>query len=75
LWTNDASVLHYRARSDSNNQLCEHIVSLAGKRRRFGCGRIHVLLKPEGWQINVTQVYRLYCLAGLSVRIASALAS
>jgi putative transposase len=62
------SVLRYRAGSDSNCRLRERIVSLAGQRRRFGYRRIHVLLKREGWQINVKRVYRLYRNAGLAVR-------
>ena len=49
-------------------QLHERIVSLAGQRRRFGYRRIHILLKREGWQINVKRVYRLYRNAGLVVR-------
>jgi len=62
------SVLRYRARPDFNDQLCERIVSLAGQRRRFGYRRIHVLLKREGWCVNVKRVYRLYRSAGLAVR-------
>jgi putative transposase len=62
------SVLRYRARPNFNDQLCERIVSLAGQRRRFGYRRIHVLLKREGWCVNVKRVYRLYRSAGLAVR-------
>lgn len=62
------SVLRYHARPDSNGQLRERIAALAGQRRRFGYRRIHVLLKREGWHINVKRVYRLYCNAGLAVR-------
>ncbi|PTR10220.1 helix-turn-helix protein [Nitrosospira sp. Nsp5] len=62
------SVWRYRARPDSNCQLRECIVSLAGQRRRFGYRRIHILLKREGWHINVKRVYRLYRNAGLAVR-------
>jgi putative transposase len=65
------SVLRYRARSDTNGQLHERIVSLAGQRRRFGYRRIHIMLKREGWCVNVKRVYRVYRLyrnAGLAVR-------
>lgn len=62
------SVLRYRPRPDTSGLLHERIVSLAGQRRRFGYRRIHVLLKREGWHINVKRVYRLYRDAGLAVR-------
>lgn len=62
------SVLRYRARPETNKQLHERIVSLAGQRRRFGYRRIHILLEREGWHINVKRVYRLYRDAGLAVR-------
>jgi putative transposase len=62
------SVLRYRARPETNSQLHERIVSLAGQRRRFGYRRIHILLRREGWCVNVKRVYRLYRNAGLAVR-------
>ena len=62
------SVLRYQPKADANCQLHERMVSLAGQRRRFGYRRIHVLLKREGWQINVKRIYRLYRNAGLAVR-------
>lgn len=62
------SVLRYQPQSDGNVQLAERIVSIARQRRRFGYRRIHILLKREGWAINVKRVYQLYRKAGLSVR-------
>jgi putative transposase len=62
------SVLRYRPRPDTSRQLHERIVSLAGQRRRFGYRRIHILLRREGWCVNVKRVYRLYRNAGLAVR-------
>ena len=62
------SVLRYRPRPDTNRRLSERIILLAGQRRRFGYRRIHILLKREGWHINVKRVYRLYRNAGLAVR-------
>jgi putative transposase len=62
------SVLRYYPGPDKNRQLHERIVSLAGQRRRFGYRRIHIMLKREGWHINVKRVYRLYRDAGLAVR-------
>lgn len=62
------SLLRYQAKTDSNALLKERIVSIACQRRRFGYRRIHILLKREGWHVNVKRVYRLYRTAGLSVR-------
>jgi putative transposase len=62
------SVLRYQAKPDSNGPLCERIASIASQRRRFGYRRIHILLKREGWQINIKRVYRLYSMAGLAVK-------
>jgi len=62
------SVLRYQSKTDGNQTLTERIAALAAQRRRFGYRRIHVLLKREGWQINVKRVYRLYRMAGLSVK-------
>ena len=62
------SVLRYQARSERHPKLGERIAELAAQRRRFGYRRIHVLLKREGWVINIKRVYRLYRQAGLSVR-------
>ena len=45
------------------------IREIANDRPRFGCERIHVMLKREGWQINIKRVHRLYCLEGLQVRM------
>ncbi|MCX8565881.1 MAG: putative transposase [Glomeribacter sp. 1016415] len=62
------SVLRYESKGDSNGQVRERISVLANERRRFGYRRIHILLKREGWAINVKRVYRLYRQAGLAVR-------
>ena len=45
------------------------IREIANDRPRFGCERIHVMLRREGWQINIKRVHRLYCLEGLQVRM------
>ena len=37
-------------------------------RVRYGYRRIHVLLRREGWPVNIKRVYRLYREEGLSLR-------
>lgn len=44
------------------------IVAIAQARRRFGCRRIHDLLRPEYPGVNHRRVYRLYSNANLAVR-------
>jgi putative transposase len=41
---------------------------LSASRVRYGCRRLHVLLRREGWRINAKRVYRLYKLEELSLR-------
>lgn len=41
---------------------------LAQSRPRYGYRRIHVLLRREGWTINMKRVRRLYRLEGLQLR-------
>ena len=45
------------------------IRDIAMSRPRCGYERIHVLLRREGWHVNLKRVHRLYCLEGLQVRM------
>ena len=45
------------------------IREIANARLLFGYDRNHVLLRREGWHINVKRVPCLYCLDGLQVRM------
>lgn len=55
------TVLHYGQRSSPHTAaLRARIVALAAERRRFGCRRIHALLRREGKHVNVKRVHRLY---------------
>ena len=51
-----------------NAALKVRIIDLAHARRRFGCRRIHDLLRREGVAANHKRIYRLYSEAALSVR-------
>ncbi len=41
---------------------------LAGSRVRYGYRRLTVMLKREGWEVNVKRIYCLYTEEGLIVR-------
>ena len=57
-----------RPQPDPQTALRTRIREIALARPRFGCQRIHVMLRREGWRVNVKRVRRLYRLEGLPVR-------
>lgn len=57
-----------RPQRDPQLVLRARIREIALARPRFGCQRIHVLLRREGWRVNIKRVRRLYRLEGLQVR-------
>jgi putative transposase len=54
--------------SEKDEVLKTRITELAFEWRRFGYRGIHTLLRREGFKANHKKIYRLYRLAGLSVR-------
>ncbi|MGF7192246.1 putative transposase, partial [Robbsia andropogonis] len=48
--------------------MTERTAAIAASKRRHGYRRIHVLLRREGWMANHKKIWRLYSLAGQSVR-------
>lgn len=61
---------NYRSRRHGNDEaLRERLRELAEQRRRFGCPRLHVLLKREGLVINHKRTERLYHEERLSLRL------
>jgi len=62
------STCRYRPRRQDSPMLRERLRTLAGERRRFGYRRHHVLLRREGFLVNLKRIYRLYAQEGLTVR-------
>lgn len=60
------SLFNYRSRRADQRGL--RMRELAHARLRFGYRRLHVLLRREGWFINMKRVRRLYRLEGLQLR-------
>jgi len=60
---------HYRSRGPVQAPLRQRIREIAETRMRYGCRRITVLLRREGWHMNVKRVHRLYRLEGLQMRL------
>lgn len=71
--TNQSAVIHWlkgfcAANAEKQAALKLRIKEICETRVRFGCRSIHVLLRREGWNINVKRVRRLYTEQGLQLR-------
>jgi len=64
----DRSTYHYRSKRTGQAVLMKRIKEIAETRVRYGYRRIHVLLRREGWPVNVKRVCRLYRDMGLQLR-------
>lgn len=64
----ERSSYHYRSRRPDRAALRTRIKEIAETRVRYGYRRIHVLLRREGWMINVKLVNRLYREMSLQLR-------
>ena len=62
------STCRYQARRAEWPALRERLHALAAERRRFGYRRLYILLRREGYRVNLKRVYRLYRDEGLAVR-------
>jgi putative transposase len=58
----------YRPVEKDDTDLREKIRELAHQRRRFGCPRIHLMLRREGLVVNHKRTERIYREEGLSLR-------
>jgi len=56
------SVFWYRHKPEGGSDIAvrERLKDLAAKRPRFGCPRLHVLLRREGLKINHKKTERIY---------------
>ena len=62
------STCRYETRRAEWPALRERLHALAAERRRFGYRRLYILLRREGYRVNLKRVYRLYRDEGLAVR-------
>ncbi len=61
------TVCHWQSRRD-DRAITLRIREIAETRIRYGCPRIHVLLRREGWLINYKKTHRIDCLESLNLR-------
>lgn len=59
----------YQSKRQDDQHITKRLVELAQKKRRYGCRRLHELLRREELVINHKKTERLYRKAGLSLRI------
>lgn len=59
----------YASRRAGQEGLRLRMRELAQARPRFGYRRIHVLLRRDGWRVNLKRARRLYRLEGLQLRL------
>jgi putative transposase len=62
------STYHYLSVRPDQSVLRKRIREIAETRARYGYRRVHILLRREGWPVNVKRVRRLYNLESLQMR-------
>ena len=53
------STYYWKSKAKDQTPLRTRLRELAAARPRFGYPRLHVLLRREGWKVNIKRVYRL----------------
>ena len=64
----ERSTYHYRSKRSDPTALKQRIQEICETRVGYGYRRVHVLLRREGWEVNVKRVCRLYREMGLQLR-------
>jgi putative transposase len=65
----DTSTYHYKSRRTGQAPALEQrIREICETRVRYGYRRVHVLLRREGWMINMKKTRRIYKELGLQLR-------
>jgi putative transposase len=69
LTVNRRAVRYRPLRSNDDAALRMRIRDIAAARVRYGQRRIYVLLRREGWHVNIKRVARIYRAEGLAIRM------
>ena len=64
----DTSSYHYKSRRTGQAGLELRIREICETRVRYGLRRVHVLLRREGWQVNIKKTRRICNELGLQLR-------
>ncbi len=63
------NTLRYQRGADRDEEMRRRLREMAQERRRFGCRRLHILLRREGLVVNHKRTERVYREERLSLRI------
>lgn len=63
----DTSTFHYKSRRTDQAAVERRIREICETRVRYGYRRVHVLLRREGWQVNIKKTRRIYTELGLQL--------
>lgn len=64
----DTSSYHYKSRRTDQAALERRIKEICETRVRYGYRRVHVMLRREGWEVNMKKTRRIYKELGLQLR-------
>ena len=64
----DRSTFHYQSRRADQAPVERRIREICETRVRYGYRRVHVLLRRDGWEINMKKTRRIYNELGLQLR-------
>jgi len=64
----DTFTFHYKSPRTDQTAIERRIKEIAETRVRYGYNRVHVLLRREGWEINMKKTRRMYNELGLQLR-------
>ena len=64
----DTSMYHYKSHRREQTGIEARIREILETRVRYGYRRVHVLLRREGWEINMKRTHRIYNEFGLQLR-------
>ena len=64
----DTSTYHYKPHRRGQADIEKRIKEICETRVRYGYRRVHVLLRREGWMINMKRTRRIYADLGLQLR-------
>jgi putative transposase len=59
----------YQAKARDNSAIRQRMREITQTRIHYGCERVFIMLRREGWRDNHKRVHRLYKLEGLSLRL------
>ena len=64
----DTRVYRHHSMPGGDETLRRRLRELSSEWRRFGYRRIHIRLRPEGWEVSWKKIFRIYRVQRMTVR-------